>query len=281
MKHELARALRTREVDVAVIGAGGTGSQVLTALAQLDHALRALRMPGLAVTVYDPDTVSHANVGRQMFYPADVGQYKCEVLVHRINMAMGTRWRAVPEKLAPSHSLKVDILIGCVDTRAARYAIMRSLERGIMREGSSYWLDFGNSKDMGQIVLGQVTGSSQKVNREKKLPHVGELFPEAINPELDSDDDGPSCSLAEALEKQSLFINRAVTVHGMNLLWELFRHGEIETHGAIVNLKTGMVRPIPVDPCYWARLGYGKVKKKVRLKDFRQPRQAATTGQPA
>ena len=53
-------------VTVNLIGAGGTGSQVLTCLARLDTALRGLGHPGLFVTLYDPDTVTEANIGRQL-----------------------------------------------------------------------------------------------------------------------------------------------------------------------------------------------------------------------
>jgi len=265
MQHRLPNHLRTRAVRVLVVGAGGTGSQVLTALAQLDHAMRALGHPGFDVTVTDPDRVSAANVGRQMFYPADVGEHKSEVLVHRINMAMGTRWRADIAKVSASDNIEADLVLGCVDTRAARFAILRGLERGA--GGLAYWLDFGNGKDTGQVVLGQVSRAERKLNPIDKLPHVGELFPEAIDVTLDGTDDTPSCSLAEALEKQSLFVNRAVTVAGMNILWRLFRQGEIDVHGCFVNLVTSQTRPMPVDPEYWARLGYGREKKRIRLQE--------------
>ena len=49
-------------VTVNLIGAGGTGSQVLTCLARLDTALRGLGHPGLFVTLYDPDIVTEANM---------------------------------------------------------------------------------------------------------------------------------------------------------------------------------------------------------------------------
>ena len=52
-------------VTVNLIGAGGTGSQVLTCLARLDVTLRALGHPGLSVTLYDPDIVSGTNIGRR------------------------------------------------------------------------------------------------------------------------------------------------------------------------------------------------------------------------
>ena len=119
--HRINPQLVEREVRVAVVGAGGTGSQVVTALAQLNHALTALGHPGgLVVDVIDDDDVSASNIGRQMFYPADLGQPKAEVLVHRVNMAMGTKWRAIVARLAAGDELPHDIVIGCVDTRVDR-----------------------------------------------------------------------------------------------------------------------------------------------------------------
>ena len=82
-----------RPVRVLLIGAGGTGSHLFGALMALDHALRALGHPGrLHVTVYDPDRVTAANLGRQAFWPADVGQNKAVTLVQRANLTLGLDW---------------------------------------------------------------------------------------------------------------------------------------------------------------------------------------------
>lgn len=265
MMHRLPRDYISERVKVAVVGAGGTGSQVITALAQLDHALRALGHPGgLAVDVIDDDTVSPTNIGRQMFFPSDVGCFKAEVLVNRVNLTMGTKWRAFPQRLHASDRLDHGLVIGCVDTRLARFNILRAMERGV--RGLAYWLDFGNRTDSGQAILGQVSRTGRKLNPQGKLPHVGELMPEVIDPGVSDPDEGPSCSLAQALERQSLFINRAVVVHGMSMLWELFRFGEIAHHGAFVNLKTGAVSALPVDESAWQRFGYGTEKKHFRRK---------------
>ena len=69
------------------------------------------------------------------------------------------------------------------------------------------------------------------------------------------------CSLADALEKQSLFVNRGVSLYALNLLWELFRYGQIGYHGVFVNLKNARTTPLPVDPEAWARFGYPKPKR--------------------
>ncbi|MBI2770559.1 MAG: PRTRC system ThiF family protein [Burkholderiales bacterium] len=256
------RLASDKAVDCVVVGAGGTGSQVITALAQVQHALVALGHAGLNVTVVDDDIVSEANVGRQWFFPADVGKSKAEVLVQRVNLTLGTDWHAEPVRLTASHKLGHPLVIGCVDTRVARFNIMRAMEEGSM--GPAYYLDFGNRQYSGQVVLGEVTRARRKTNQASKLPHVGELFPEVMDSAVVDPDEGPSCSLADALRKQSLFINRALVAHGMAMLWELLHTGRIDYHGVFVNLKSGRTTSLPVDPNVWAKYGYGKSKTRIR-----------------
>ena len=83
-------------VTVNLIGAGGTGSQVLTCLARLDVTLRALGPPGLSVTLYDPDIVSGTNIGRQLFSDSDIGLNKAKCLITRVNNFFGNDWKAEP-----------------------------------------------------------------------------------------------------------------------------------------------------------------------------------------
>ena len=56
--------------------------------------------------------------------------------------------------------------------------------------------------------------------------------------------DGPSCSLAEALERQDLFINSTLAQLGCGILWKMFRNGVIEHNGLYLNLDTMKVNPI-------------------------------------
>lgn len=63
---------------------------------------------------------------------------------------------------------------------------------------------------------------------------------------IKEEDSGPSCSLAEALEKQDLFINSVLAHIGCDLLWKMFREGKTLHRGAYVNLDTLKVTPIPV-----------------------------------
>lgn len=64
--------------------------------------------------------------------------------------------------------------------------------------------------------------------------------------QVNEQDSGPSCSLAEALRKQDLFINPTLAQLGCALLWKLFREVKIEYHGIFLNLSTLKTNPIPV-----------------------------------
>jgi hypothetical protein len=67
---------------------------------------------------------------------------------------------------------KADIIISFVDTRAARLEITKS---PLLKE-CVYWLDFGNTADSGQFVLGQPKNDRNR-KTPGRLPPVAELFP--------------------------------------------------------------------------------------------------------
>jgi PRTRC genetic system ThiF family protein len=253
VRHAIPSHMLTRPWQVMVVGAGGTGSAVLPSLARLHHAMVELGHPGgIDCTVFDDDTVSPTNVGRQGFYPNDVGEFKASLIVNRLNALMGTNWRAETQRFTQNvNCYNADLIIGCVDTRAARAAIVKAAQMSDV-----YYLDCGNDTDRGQVVMGQLMTNAEAKKRPERLPHVGELFPDLIDASLDANDDTPSCSMADALRKQSLVINQAVAVQAFNLLWTMFRTGAVPFSGVFVNLATGRTNPIPIDPATWARFGY-------------------------
>jgi hypothetical protein len=87
-----------------------------------------------------------------------------------------------------------------------------------------------------------------------RLPTVAELFPEIVDPKLDKKDKLPPCSSVEALQRQEPFINQTVAYHALALLARLFRYGRISHHGGFINLSTGRVSPLPVNPTVWQRI---------------------------
>jgi hypothetical protein len=73
----------------------------------------------------------------------------------------------VPADLGPNDRIeRTDIVIGCVDTRAAR-AVIREATAGDS-EGF-YWLDLGNNSDSGQFVLGEPLNQVNRRSRTRLL----------------------------------------------------------------------------------------------------------------
>ena len=63
---------------------------------------------------------------------------------------------------------------------------------------------------------------------------------------INEEESGPSCSLAEVLGKQDLFVNSTLAHLGCSLLWKMFREGVFFCHGFYMNLDTMRVNPIAV-----------------------------------
>jgi len=248
-------------IVVNLIGAGGTGSQLLTALGRMNHALIELHHPGLMVRLFDDDKVEPANLGRQLFPSADLGMYKAVSLINRINLFFGTNWKAVTDKynrqtiLADPELKMAEITISCVDTVSARFEIADLLmefdnRMSYTRNRPLYWMDFGNSKYTGQVVLATLKNITQPESKKfevvDSLPLVTEEFGELLR-KAETTDNTPSCSLADALGKQDLFINSALANLGASLLWQLFREGMLVNRGFFLNLKDFRTTPIKVN----------------------------------
>src|SRR6266851_6949646 len=231
--HSIHPDLLKHKVRVLVVGCGGNGSAIAAGLPYLHQALLAYGHPeGLHVTLLDPDVISPTNCVRQPFSRSEIGLHKSVVLANRLNLFWGLDWQGIPQELSDRQKLEgVDIVIGCVDTRAARAASQRCTEG---RSEVDYWLDLGNNAASGQFVLGEPL--NQRNRRSKlRLRTVCELFPEIIQSELDGDG-VPSCSAAEALERQEPFVNPTLANHALALLARLFRYGRISYQGGFVSL---------------------------------------------
>jgi len=122
-------------VTVLVAGAGGTGYQVITSLARMSVALQALGHPGLHLTAFDPDTVTEANIGRQLFSETELGLNKATALVTRVNRFFGYAWEArecrypIITKEGDKSVPLANIIITCTDNTRSRLDLWRVLKK--------------------------------------------------------------------------------------------------------------------------------------------------------
>lgn len=220
-------------VPILVIGAGGTGSHLIENLAVLNDNMIKLDFPGIKVTVLDDDVVSKTNVGRQRFTFDDVGQNKALTLIDRINYQYGFDWEAYPNRLAYHSSVQTPhygFLISCVDSITSRQIIM-TLYKDVPAKikGYNYWMDIGNGRDYGQIIMGSY---------EYKLPTFFDVFPSIESSNKLTDEEPTGCSTMDAMLKQSLFINSIMALYATNMLKEFLFNSFLNYSMMFININT-------------------------------------------
>ena len=221
-------------VTIGVIGCGGTGSLVLSKLARLHLALKSAGHPGLKVVAFDGDILTESNIGRQGFYPSDVGQTKASVLIHRINRSFSLNWEADNEfvKDVPL----VNVIFLCVDdvkTRKTLWNVDRNY--GYDENKILYLIDAGNSRSSGQVVI--------KAISDKNMLTMPELFKGADITEPEK----PSCSMFQNLNEQDLFINDVAAWLAVDTLYKLLSQYQIDYNAIMFDVDSMNFIKVPIN----------------------------------
>jgi PRTRC genetic system ThiF family protein len=182
--------------------------------------------------------------------------HKSAALIARVNRFFGSNWKSVASKYDWLEKLKeelfANITISCVDTVKARYTIATVLSK-LERQNSGpykliYWMNFGNAQHTGQVILSTVYPIKQPASQAyatiSALPTVTKQYGKLLK--AAKEEDQPSCSMSEALEKQDLFINTSLSALGASLLWSMFREGMLRYRGFFLNLKEFRTQPIAI-----------------------------------
>src|SRR5436305_8501668 len=124
----------------------------------------------------------------------------------------------------------LSVVIGAVDNAAARQSISAALVRN-EREAALpriWWLDCGNTKDAGQILLGSANKSEDLADTFatpgycRKLPSPVVQHPELLIPlPEETANHHLSCAELLAVNAQSLMINQQVASYAAEMLYEL------------------------------------------------------------
>ena len=96
-------------------------------------------------------------------------------------------------------------------------------------------MDFGNAQTTGEVMVGNIRSKiSQPASSEYlPMPRMNVITEEVSYSTIREEDSGPSCSLAEALRKQDLFINSMLAQIGCDILWRMFREGRTFYRGGL------------------------------------------------
>lgn len=223
---------------------------------------------GVNLTLVDPDVVEEKNLGRQLFCQSEVGEPKALALARRYGQAWGLNTMAFvgeyAENLLHTHSDLI-VLVGCVDNAAARATLHETLGHNPQTTGEHtmpaiWWLDCGNLKDTGRVMLGsaysvdQVRGAFIEKNKCIALPSPALQYPSLVIPQRDEDPTSEmSCAELQMANLQSLNINAAIAVQASDFLTRLLITNDLKRYQCAVNLAAGSVKSFYCTPDEIAR----------------------------
>lgn len=245
--------LKTRpfqRVAIQLVGCGGTGSHLLSGLAAMMLDLEG-RGIGCELTLTDMDRVEKKNVGRQLFASGEIGLNKAQALARRMLAAYGRVVVAQTEPVALDTLIQpergaLSIVIGAVDNPAARALISKAVAA---QEGGLWWLDCGNEKFSGQVVIGnEVRRGNIKAQMTlvDGLPAPHLVYPDLVETSKSNQTRPVSCAEGMESGQQGLMVNRMVAAWALGML-DAFLRGDLRYHALDFDLKHGGVRSRAID----------------------------------
>jgi PRTRC genetic system ThiF family protein len=263
-------------IHLALIGGGGTGSWLAPAVARYARLLIELGKD-VKVTFIDPDKVESKNIYRQNFCDAEIGLFKAETLANRFGLAWGIPITAMNAPFTATTSLQsggytetLTILIGCVDNTAARKEIAKQAQS--YNSQLIWWLDCGNRKTSGQVLLGRKRKDGEQPLTFQGLctwlPLPSEQHPELVSDETqptemdNADDSHLSCAELAMKGSQSLSINFRIAAIASEMLGKMLLTNDLETFAVYVDQATGEMRKYITDKAIRAYLKKLKTSTK-------------------
>jgi PRTRC genetic system ThiF family protein len=257
-----------KSVQVVLAGCGGIGAYMAQHIARI---MRVLYENNAAVqfTLFDPDIVEEKNLGRQLFCDAEIGRPKAVALATRYGQALGLNTMAFHgeyhEGLLGGADLTV--LVGCVDNAAARRTLSETLRHNPPEPGPKdmpriWWLDCGNNRDAGRVLLGSAYTTEQMrgafyLHKKKciSLPSPALQSPGLLTPQREELEGGKEMSCAElaAANLQSLNINAGIAVQAADMLTRLLVTHDLKRYACAVGLAAGSLQSDHVTPQQVAR----------------------------
>ena len=215
------------DYEIAIIGAGGIGSNLIANLVPALHRGEMLdSTDGITIRVYDSDEVSEGNLAHQRFSPEQVGTSKVESICANMHPFTGEKLSLVP---CPWDVREGNDLVPC---DMAIVAVDSPIARRVVHSLGGFWLDLRCRGD-GYVAL------DFRVARE----HVSMLTP---------DQPGMSCQLDGAISSGNIqFGHSLAAAHGAQWAIQMMRfftgNNESLPEPQIANLSFGTLSRHPME----------------------------------
>lgn len=237
------------QVLFVLVGCGGNGSYMAETIARFCRLLGQQGKRAQALFI-DPQTIEIKNIPRQRFSDAEIGLNKAQVLAARYSLLWGVEIHAYPTlfnaDLLQGYYNWLTFLVGCVDDGPARNAIAQCLEQNSSTQlPKRWWLDLGNDRESGQILLGSTPTSNhlrwafQTSSHCLTLPSPALVHPEILLPRPDQLANTPmSCAEIAMLNAQSQTVNGMCAAIASDYLNRLL-FGQLKKWATYFDLETG------------------------------------------
>ena len=253
------------DATIVVVGCGGTGSRLVPDICRLLLGRKA------RLFLVDHDRVEPHNLDRQSFAPDEVGQFKAVALARRMlrefrhsGLQLGHAVRPYDPLLHGAvfgRSSALNLVIGAVDNAAARRAIAGTLAGGRPPGREVWWLDAGNARNSGQLILGNAADAAglagafnRATGRCRALPAPGLRRPALLTaPPEPAPRDRLDCAAAVAAGEQGPTINAHLATWAASYVERLL-DGTCGWAETLIDVDAGTARCIPADPIRTAHL---------------------------
>ncbi|MDP9350079.1 MAG: ThiF family adenylyltransferase [Chloroflexota bacterium] len=260
----MSYTIRTHPAEAApailVVGCGGTGGFLAESIARLLLGRDAM------LCLVDMDRVEPRNAARQAFRREDVGRFKAQVLAERMAERYGleVRYSVLPYDRA-LHARAFDgarglkLVTGCVDNAPARRAMAETLGSGVpapygySQPREVWWLDCGNGRNSGQVLLGSVTSLEELKGSFREAEGVCTALPA---PSVQSRElldappvPEPELDCAERIERneQGPTINQVIAALAASYVEKLL-NGSCSWMASYVDMDAGTLATVAADP---------------------------------
>ncbi len=222
-----------------VVGAGGTGSFVVPAVARLIYELKQQQNKSAELLIVDPDVVEKGNIPRSNFCWGIETSFSCEKFDSEKHLKSST-----------SDYRSLTIIVGCVDNYLGRREMHRALDefRGYGDASRLWWIDGGNGKSSGQVLFGS---STKRLKAEqyftgtsicRALPSPSLQHPDLLEPETIETKSDVSCPERVRQGEQGLNINQRVAIEMAEMLSSILLTRTLKRFAVYFDLETGTSR---------------------------------------
>ena len=257
------RLVERDALNLILAGCGGTGSWLAPTVVRAARLLSEKFNKSVRVVFIDPDSVEAKNCYRQNFAENEIGRNKAEALASRYGLSWGVDVLALPapfsadlERLLETDRqthYELSVVIGCVDNAPARSAIHACVTEQSGYGAARWWLDCGNDRHSGQVLLGGFNSKHDKTifpipGYCARLPLPSEQHPELLQfqPVEATPDGNLSCADLALRGAQGLAVNQQVAAIAGDYLLQMLVYGTLTHFQTYFDQASGTMRSTPI-----------------------------------